>query len=257
MGAVLDIVGSRELLTNLTLRELRGKYKRSLLGWSWSLLNPLASMVIFTIVFRTILQIPAPTGDPSGLTNFPLYLLTGLLPWSYLANNTNVGMGALVSNAGLIKKVAFPRQTLLFATSLSLLISFGIEMLLLVVVLLIAGNMVLPWLVPTVVLMVLLGLFSTGITLALAPLNVYFRDLQYLWSIAMQMWFYATPIVYPLSYVPDSLLPFIELNPATQFVLAFHRLPLRPHLASAHPLGVPGSRLGRGVRRRARRVRPP
>ena len=101
---------SRDLFVNLTLRELRGKYKRSVLGWGWSLLNPLATMIIFTAVFAVLLRAEPDPGDPSGLDVFALFLLCGLLPWNYLSNGMNGGMGTLVGNANLIKKVYFARQ---------------------------------------------------------------------------------------------------------------------------------------------------
>ena len=129
-----DVTGSRELLWNLTLRELRGKYKRSALGWAWSLLNPLSTMAIYTLVFGVILPgsdaIPA---MPNGKKVFALYLLCGLLPWNFLAQTTSVAMGSLVANGGLVKKVWFPREVLVFATSASMLFSFMIEASLLIV----------------------------------------------------------------------------------------------------------------------------
>ena len=165
MNALADLSQSRDLLVNLTLRELRGKYKRSVLGWTWSLLNPLATMVIFSLVFGRLLKIKPAVGDPSGLVNYPAFLLCGLLAWNFLSNAMNNSMVALLGNAGLIKKVYFPRQVLIFATILSLDWSFVIEMGLLVVFLLVLGNMVLPWLLGVVLAMVVLTVFATGIGL--------------------------------------------------------------------------------------------
>ena len=105
MTTVLELRRHRELFANLTLRELRGKYKRSALGWGWSMVNPLAQMGIFTLVFSFFLKVPPPTGDPSGLHAFAFFLLCGLLPWNFLANGINGGMGSLLANANLVKKV--------------------------------------------------------------------------------------------------------------------------------------------------------
>ena len=228
-----NISMQRELLANLTLRELRGKYKRSILGWGWSLLNPLASMCIYTIVFAVILKIEVDPGAPSGLDVFALFLLCGLLPWAFFANSLSGGVESLVSNANLIRQVWFPRQVLVSATVGSFLITLLIEMSVLCVALLIAGNMVLPWLVPALALIVVLAAFALGIALVLSVANVYFRDARHLISIVLQVWFYLTPIVYPLSLVPEEsdLLgwdfptrDFIELNPMTRFVEAFRDL---------------------------------
>src|SRR5438270_5469541 len=105
MSRLPDLVASRDLFINLTLRELRGKYKRSALGWAWSLLNPLATMLLFTVIFSFVLQIQVPPGNPSGLHVFALFLLCGLLPWTFLSNGLTGGMECLISNTNLIRKV--------------------------------------------------------------------------------------------------------------------------------------------------------
>ncbi|MBV8303691.1 MAG: ABC transporter permease [Acidimicrobiia bacterium] len=217
-----ELVSSRELMINLTLRELRGKYKRSVLGWTWSLLNPLASMVIFTIVFSFFLKVKPPVGDPSGLHNFAFFLLCGMLPWNFLNNGMMGGMAALIGNANLIKKVYFPREVLVSATVAAFDVSFLIEMGVLVAALLVAGNFVLPFLPVALVIIALLTLFVLGIALMISVLNVYFRDVQHFVSILMMLWFYATPIVYPITYVPKEwkgipLRHIYSFNPMVRF----------------------------------------
>lgn len=228
MNALADLSQSRDLLVNLTLRELRGKYKRSVLGWSWSLLNPLATMIIFSVVFGRLIKVP-PETSPSGLSNYPAFLLCGLLAWNFVSNTMNGSMVALLGNAGLIKKVYFPRQILVLASILALGWSFLIEVGLLAVFLMFLGNMVLPWLIPTLLVMVLLAVFATGVGLILSVLNVYFRDLQYLVGIGLQLWFYATPIIYPISFVQDASIPpwmktAYAANPMVGFVGIFRDL---------------------------------
>src|SRR4029450_12447493 len=105
MQKLTEIASRRELFTNLTLRELRSKYKRSVLGWTWSLLNPLTSLVVYTFVFGILFGVEATPGDPSGLDNFAMFLMCGLLPYTFLANGLNGGMGSLIGNANLVKKV--------------------------------------------------------------------------------------------------------------------------------------------------------
>ena len=225
---------ARELTLNLTLRELKGKYKRSVLGWTWSLLNPLATIAIFSIVFKYFLRIQAPAGDPSGLKNFALFLVAALLPWNYLNNGLMGSMGALVGNANLVKKVYFPREALVVSNvaswAYSLLIEFGVA----VVIYLVFGNMVLPWLPAVLLLIAIQSIFVLGLGLLLSVLNVYFRDVQHLITILLLVWFYATPIVYPISYVIDAdnkhpelfghgipLLFLYKLNPMVRLVEAY------------------------------------
>src|SRR4051794_2793462 len=207
MGQVAELVGSRDLWVNLTLRELRGKYKRSFLGWGWSLVNPLATMAIFTLVFGVLFKQNPPPGRPSGLDVFPLFLLCGLLPWNYLALSMTGGMSSLIGNANLVKKVYFPREILVAANVASWAFSLVIEMALLGVALLAFGNMILPWLPVVIVIMAIQTVFVLGIALALSVLNVYFRDLQHLIGVLLQLWFYATPIIYPVSLVATRASP--------------------------------------------------
>ena len=166
MATLSELSSSGELMTNLTLRELRGKYKRSVLGWTWSLLNPLATVAIFAVVFRYFLKITVPPGNPSGLSNFALFLVCGLLPWNYLSNGLNGSMGALVGNANLVKKVYFPREALVVSNVASWAYSLLIEFAVMTVVFLVFGNMVLPWLPLVLLMVVLLTVFVLGVSLA-------------------------------------------------------------------------------------------
>lgn len=245
MSLLTPLLSRRDLTLNLTLRELRGKYKRSVLGWAWSLLNPLASVATFALVFRFFLKVPVPVGDPSGLHVFALYLVCGLLPWNFLANGLTGGMGAIVGNGNLIKKVFFPREILVLASTISWSVSLLIELAVVAVVLLIAGNMVLPW-VPAVLLVVALqAVFVLGIALLLSSATVYFRDLEHLIGIGLQLWFYATPIIYPISLVDDGLRdkPAIlswlyDLNPMVHFVEVYRNLLYDLRVPAAADLAV-------------------
>jgi ABC-type polysaccharide/polyol phosphate export permease len=237
MSVVADFKDSRGLLVNLTLREIRGKYKRTLLGQGWSLLNPIATLLIYTVVFGFVLRVPVPVGEPSGIQVFALYLACGLLPWTFFNNAINGGMGALIANANLLRKVFFWRPTLVISSVLSWVVTFGIELGVLIVALLLFGSMPLPWIPVVVLAVVLLTLFAMGIALLLSVANVYFRDTQHFVSIGMQLWFYATPIVYPYSLIQEQaarmraagndfpLETIYRLNPLDRFVSLF-RAPL-------------------------------
>lgn len=233
LTSLRDLGSSRELVGNLTLREVRGKYKRTALGQLWSLLNPLATMVIFTVVFGVLLRVEVPPGSPSGIDVFALWLMCGLIPWTFMSNAVTGGMSALVANANLVTKVYFRREVLVAANVFSWDVTFGIELLVLSAALLAFGAMVLPWLPLVIVFGLVLTAFGLGLALMLAVANVYFRDTQHFLSIFMQFWFYATPIVYPAMLVPDStrllgvqipLRTLYELNPMEHFVAVFRSL---------------------------------
>jgi ABC-2 type transport system permease protein len=227
MNPVKRVAASHELLWNLTLRELRTKYRRSVLGWGWSMMNPLATVAIYTFVFGYLFKAQAPVGINSDLQVFALYLLCGLLPWNFFMMVTNTGMNSLIANAALVRKVAFPREVLVFANSLHGIVQFSIEMGLLTVALLIAGSIFLPWLPVVLVQMVLLLLFASGLALGLSAANVYFRDLGYLWQIFSQVWFFATPIVYTPDVIEGRVPSWVEgilsFNPMAVFAQGFRR----------------------------------
>jgi len=253
-----ELSSARELTINLTLRELRGKYKRSVLGWTWSLLNPLATMLIFSVVFGVFLQVSPEVGRPSGLHNFAFFLLCALLPWNLLANGIGGAMGVLIGNSNLIKKTYFPREVLVAANVASWVVSLLIELAVLAVALMVAGNFTLPWLVPLLFLVIVQTVFVLGIALTLSVLNVYFRDAQHLVGILLQIWFYSTPIVYPISIVQRELTPnypalfaLYRLNPMVRMVSAYrdllYHLRLPPASDIAYLVVVAGMSLALGL----------
>lgn len=219
---------SRNLLWNLTLRELRAKYRRSILGWGWSMLNPLSQMLIYSVVFGAVFGVQARTGDPSGITIYSLYLLSGILPWGFINLICGLGLQSLVNNASLVRKVKFARETLVFSEVLFSMVQFSIEMTILSLVLLVFGSPLLPWIPMTIVLMVLLAMFTSGIALVLSVGAVFFRDLKYLWTIVSQVWFFSTPVIYDPARVEGKLSSFwysiYHWNPSTAFIRSFRHV---------------------------------
>jgi ABC-2 type transport system permease protein len=167
----------------------------------------------------------APVGDPSGLDQYALYLLSGLLPWAFFTLVTSLGLTSLIGNAGLIRKVAFSRETLVFAQSIFSLVQFSIEISVLTIILAACGGRPLVWLPVTVVLMLLLCAFATGIGLILASIAVYFRDLLHLWGIIVQVYFFTVPVIWNVETMKDRLSPLqfdlLTWNPMAVFVRSF------------------------------------
>lgn len=234
----MEVVRARELLTNLTQREVTGKYRRTALGQLWSLANPIAAIIIYTFVFSFIFQIAAPLGDPSGLQNYALFLVCALLPWLFFQRVLSQGVDSIVDNAGLVQKVYFPRivlpLSLMGASFFTWLFEIGV---LLAALIIVSGFAVVPYVPLVLVFMLLLAVFAGGLAMVLSILNVYFRDLSYLVSLVLQFWFYLTPILYPVTLVqsqsdkiggllgsPITLYDLYRLNPMEPFVAIFRNL---------------------------------
>lgn len=250
LSYVRDLIHTRELLANLVVREIKGQYRRTVLGQLWSLINPIATMVVYSVVFGLIFRARPRPGDPSGLDIYPLWLMSGLLAWTFFARVVNSGLGSVVSNASLIKKVYFPRAHLPFASTLSLGFTWCIELGVLIVAITIFGGA--PWKFALLLIpfMLMLAMFATGLAMLLAIFNVHFRDTKHIISIVLQMWMYLTPIIYPVSLVLDAgrKYPIIAvlygLNPMAHFVEVFrnllydNRLPAMEHVLWCSGVGL-------------------
>jgi ABC-2 type transport system permease protein len=208
-----------ELLVGMVRKELKVKYKNSVLGFAWSLLNPLLYLVVFYIAFEKILH--------SGIPSFPIYLLSGLLVWNLFSIGLAGATGSIVGNSGLVKKVAFPREILPLASVGSTLVHFFLQSMVLFVVLAIVQWHV-AWaylpLLPVALIALLLVTGSLGILLSAT--NVYLRDTQHFLELALLAWFWVTPIVYPFQLVAKQHGWFSKVwmaNPVTPIVLVFQR----------------------------------
>lgn len=223
-----------ELLTNLTLREVRGQFKRTTFGRLWSVINPVVTIAILAVVFSTIMRIEVQPGTNSGVHLFVLFLASALLPWNFISSGIQSGMGSLTANSGLLSKVWFPRWIPVLSSVLASTSTFLIELAALSVIMLVVGGPKILMLLPfAVVLVAITAVFVTGLAMMLAITNVYFRDTQHFVGLFMSLWFYLTPIIYPLSMVYEHELKLAgegihiplraiwELNPAYHITNAF------------------------------------
>jgi ABC-type polysaccharide/polyol phosphate export permease len=215
----------RNLLYLLSLKELRTRYKKSFLGWAWSLFNPLSQMAIFSIIFLKVFKATPPIGNPSGLKIFPLYFLSGVLPFNFFSISVGLSIGSLQGGSGLIKKVQFPHEHLVFSVIAAQFVTLMIEMLVLIVAMLFWSHMVLPWIPVIFVILVLLAVFSTGIALVLSALNVFYHDVNYLWSILAQILFYLTPVIFSTDMIGIPIMQkMAKYGPTGSFISAMHNV---------------------------------
>jgi ABC-2 type transport system permease protein len=214
----------RGLIGNFARRELKAKYKGSVLGWTWSLLNPLATLGVYALIFGFFLKFPPPVAG-NGKANFAISLFTALVVWNLFYAVTTGGMAALIAAGPLLRKIYFPPFTPVTSNAVAVLIQTGIELGLLLVIYLLWRNV--SWTVVYVpLLLALLVAFSVGIGLVLALLNARFRDMAYIVVVALNLLFYSAPIIYPIELVRQQYdahpwARLYEWNPITQFVEGF------------------------------------
>jgi ABC-2 type transport system permease protein len=206
----------RTLIANLAQRDLKARYKKSFLGWVWSLINPAATLGIYTVVFGFFLKAQPPEAG-NGDSSFALYLFCGLVLWNLFAGVVNTSIASFATAGPLLTRTYFPPECPMLAGLGTVVLQAVIEAGILLAVMVVIGNV--SW---TVVLLIpilfLMSCFAFGIGLVLGLANVRFRDVNYLVGIGLQVLFYATPIVYPLEIVPDEYRRFMELNPIGSFV---------------------------------------
>lgn len=212
----------RQLLLSLVRKELKVKYKDSILGFAWSMLNPAFTLTIYYVVFQLILK--------NGIPVFAIYLLSGLLVWNLFSNALAGATGSIVGNGAIVKKVSFPREVLPLASVGAALFNFVLQLVVMVIGLVLLGHMPsATFLLLVPLALAVLTLLATALGVFLSAVNVRFRDTQHLLELVLTAWFWATPIVYPFLLITDELerkgwlswLPF--LNPITPITLTFQR----------------------------------
>lgn len=203
-----------ELLKQLIIRDIKLKYRRSYLGYLWSILNPLMLMIVLVIVFSNLFRFDIP--------NFPLYLISGQIIFSFMVEATNMSVGSIIGNASLLKKTYVPKYIFTISKVGSSLVNliFSLSALLLVMVITSAEFSWNLLFFPFIILQLLV--FCLGISLFLAAANVFFRDIQYLWGVFVSMWMYLTPIFYPVSIISEEYQNLYKtINPMYWYIEQF------------------------------------
>jgi lipopolysaccharide transport system permease protein len=222
-ASVTELYHYRDLLYTWTIRELQIRYKQSILGGLWAILQPLALMILFAIIFSVFVKIPS-DGIP-----YPIFAYTALLPWTYFATAISFGVPSLVSNMNLVTKVYFPREILPLASIAAALVDFLIASGILGVLMLyyqISFQFTILWMP---ILILVQTVFMAGVVLFAAAVNALYHDVRFVIPLLIQVWMYATPIIYPMSVVPERLRPFYLLNPMAGLINSYRRVILQGH----------------------------
>jgi ABC-type polysaccharide/polyol phosphate export permease len=217
---LLDFWRRRDLLWHMTVRHLRGQYKQSVLGYAWAFINPLSQMIILSFVFSTIVRVPS--GDAG--TPYPLFFFVGLIPWLFFSGAVSAGTDSVVNASSLVTKVYFPREVLPTAAVVTKLVDLGFGMIILAMLMVYYGKLPADTSYWFPLLFFIHMIFTLGLTFPLAALNLYFHDVRFLVGVALYLWFYLTPIIYPIDIVPEKYLWVFELNPNSLFINAYRRV---------------------------------
>lgn len=219
----------KELLAELTKREIKARYKQSVLGYAWVILNPFFQMLVMAFVFSKILRV----------TNlsvpYALFLYVGLLPWNLFANSLNSSINSLVNNSSLLTKIYFPREVFIVSTILAKIVDFLLASLVLIAFFIYFHQPItlnILWVIP---IFFIQQLFTYGLSLVLAAFNLFYRDIQYLFGLILLIWMYLTPVIYPTEMFPEQYRWIFKLNPMAVFINAYRQVMLgggMPNLTS-------------------------
>lgn len=212
-----EIISYRDMVGSLVRRELRGKYKGSVLGFLWTFINPLCQIVVYTIVFSMIVR--------SDLDNFYVYVITGMIPWLFFDSSMRIGSGCIRYQGDMINKIYFPREVLPLACVTANFVNMILCFIIVFLVLFVSGVGVslnalfaLPFVMFIEYLMVL------GFTLLISAVTVYFKDMEHIVTVMLMAWIYLTPILYSITSIPPQILWLFKLNPITYIIEAYHSI---------------------------------
>lgn len=206
----------RFLLWYLILRNLRSQYKKSIFGYAWVFLQPLAQVLVYSFVFATILRTPGQESVP-----FLLFLLVGLIPWVFFTNAVAAATDSISGGGSLITAVYLPRELLTVAAVLTRFVDLLAGLLIVLLFFTLEGQPLgwgALWVIPILVVQLV---FTLGVVFPLAALNLFYRDVRFLVAVGLNLWFFATPIMYPLSLVPERYRIVYDLNPMARFVASY------------------------------------
>jgi len=222
----------RELIKNLTAREIKARYKQSFLGFFWIILNPFFQMLIMSFVFSKIMKIQK-LGVP-----YPVFLYAGLLPWIFFGNSLGSSMGVLAGNGSLIKKIYFPREILILSTLLAKTFDFFLASIVFLILMLFFKVHFTAFMFLFIPIFLVQFLFIYGLSLFLSAVNLFYRDVQYLFDLVLALWFYLTPVIYAVEFFPEKYRFIFKLNPMSVFINGYRQVLLGQNWPSWSSLGI-------------------
>jgi len=214
-GRLLDLRSYRELVRNLVIRDLKVRYRNSVFGFAWSLLNPLFLMVVLSVVFTVAFERATPVG------NFPAFLIVGLIAWNFTSTSLSRAVNSVLENKQLVNKVFFPREVIPASVVLANFVHFVLAIPVLVIILLVLGVMPTPTILLLPPVMLIHLVLVLGIALFVSCVNVFYRDMGVAMEVLLQAWFFATPIIYHHWILPVWLQKPFMANPLAAIITAY------------------------------------
>lgn len=246
MKTIKEIYEYRTMIQSLVRRDLRGRYKGSVLGFLWTFINPLLQLAVYTIVFSVIMR--------AGIDKFYLFLFVALVPWIFFSSSVTNGATSILQQQDMVKKIYFPRQVLPIASVTSCFVNMLLSFVVIFAVLIVSGYGInLEAIIYLPAVMAVEYILALGIALITSALTVYFRDLEHILSIITMAWLYLTPIMYSVDMVPEQFLPIFNLNPMTPIIIVYRdilyykTIPQIATLFQAFVIGILAVLVGNGI----------
>lgn len=214
---IRNIYAYRDMIYSLVRRELRGRYKGSVLGFLWTYINPLCQVVVYSAVFSIIFKVE--------IEKFYLYLIIGMMPWTFFSSSVQGGSTCIRAQSDMVKKIYFPREVIPIAYVTSTFVNMLLSFIIVFLAVLVSGfGFKLEALIYLPLIMVIEYLLALGIAFIVSSITVYFRDLEQIVGVIMMAWIYITPIMYNMEYIPEKYRQLLVLNPMTPIVEVYHQI---------------------------------
>lgn len=230
MSIVNELIKYKEFLRTNVKKDIRGKYKGSFLGVLWSFINPLLSVLVYAIVFHYIMRF--------NIDHYLIYLISGIIPWTFFTTSVNMGMNSILFNSEIIKKVYFPRVILPISSVTSGLINFLISCIIVILFAIFSGVGISVYLFMLPLVIIIQYIFTLGVVFVLSALEIYVRDIEHIINFLISMLFYVTPILYTPSYVPDKFAWILKINPLAYIIESYHSIIYYKTMPNMSDIGI-------------------
>lgn len=230
MSLLKDIFNYWEFLKTNVKKDIRGKYKGSFLGVLWSFINPLLSVLVYAIVFQYIMRF--------NIEHYLIYLISGIIPWTFFTTALNSGMNSILFNANIIKKVYFPRSILPISSVTSALINFLISCIIILLFTMFSGVGISIYLIYLPIVVIIQYILCLGIVFILSAVEIYVKDIEHIINFFISMLFYVTPILYTPDAVPENMQFLLKANPMSYIIESYHNIFYYKQSPDLYKLGI-------------------